>query len=119
MEGVNMTTVRLYDQNGKFQEEVVVYRNRPDIILHADRFYIFRQDSGQYREGDLIVAEKPESGAGHCNVYDLGRKDRCLRCAAEIDPASGIRYCAQHMIGICSEHKEVNCSTCGYNIHRK
>jgi hypothetical protein len=110
-----METVRLYDQSGKLVEKVNVYKKQPDIILYEEKFFIFNPSHKQYREGFLVIADTLDEGVGHCNISDVGRKDKCLRCAVDIDPSSGIRYCETHQIGICADHQHVNCMACQYN----
>lgn len=46
-----MTVISLYDRRGQFFKKVKVYSDRPDIILHEDKFFIFDTNHVQYREG--------------------------------------------------------------------
>ena len=112
-----MKTIELFDKDYDFVAEVVVHVEYPDIILYEDKFYthIIGDFPSKYTEALFVVADKPGESEGKCNIPNIGRKDKCLRCAADIDPKYGVRYCEKHQIGICFEHSTANCQNCGYN----
>lgn len=114
-----MKNITLFTRNHTFVSEVVVHVDCPEysgfVILYKDKLYKYDSKVSMYLELDLIVADEIGETEGKCNIPNIGRKDKCLKCTKDIDPKYGVRYCEAHQIGICFEHSMVNCQHCGYN----